>query len=212
LPALAVSVDPETGRARGSGRAPAGWDVHAALGRCADQLSAFGGHAAACGLELPASDLGALRAAFGEAVGPGAPGASGDTGLVDVVLDGHAFPMPDASELDRLEPLGAANPDPLFLVEDARVETAREVGDGGAHLAIELRLGRRRLRAFAPGGGPGPDGAGPESPAPGDRVTVAGHLAPDGYRGGDAVELRVRYLDRRVSQPSRPASISAVSP
>jgi single-stranded-DNA-specific exonuclease len=214
VPALVLGVDGKTGQARGSGRAPAGRDLHGLLRACRGVLDTFGGHAAACGLELAARRLPELRDAFASASGDDpthrdeAGGPSGGP-VADVALDPSQFPVPKAQELDRLEPLGAANPDPVFLLPAAEVTAAREVGAGGAHLALELRLGGGSLRAFWPSFRQPGTGVGAGVPFRGDaagdaeagllvgaRLDLVGHLSADGYRGGDQVELRVRNIDR----------------
>ena len=101
---------------------------------------------------------------------------------VDVVLDGAAYPIPRASELALLEPLGAANDEPTVMVPSARVEDAQSVGDG--HLKMVLRFGGGRLRCF------GWEMA-PELERIGREVSVVGSLRPDDWTGGEAVELRL---------------------
>ena len=44
-------------------------------------------------------------------------------------------------ELDRLEPTGFGNPQPLLLWRAARVRDRRRVGRGGAHLRLRLTAG-----------------------------------------------------------------------
>jgi single-stranded-DNA-specific exonuclease len=104
---------------------------------------------------------------------------------IDVVLDGSRYPIPSASELMLLEPMGHSNREPRFLLERARVEDANSVGDG--HLKLVLRVGSQRLTAF------GWDLA-HELSRIGRDVSVVGALRPDSYRGGEAVELRIERV------------------
>jgi single-stranded-DNA-specific exonuclease len=62
-PAIVISLDGEGG-GRGSGRSIPGFDLHAALGACAEHLESSGGHKMAAGLSLRAENLDAFRAAF----------------------------------------------------------------------------------------------------------------------------------------------------
>src|SRR5205085_11387294 len=61
-PTLLIALDGESGR--GSGRSIAPYDLHAGLAACAEHLVRFGGHRAAAGFEVEASNIGALRRAF----------------------------------------------------------------------------------------------------------------------------------------------------
>ena len=98
------------------------------------------------------------------------------------MLDAEQFSLPNAADLTQLEPLGAANVEPLFLVQQARV---LEVGTvAGEHLKLELRVGRSSFRAF------GYDMATVPLQV-GDDVRALGNLRPDTWLGGDRVELRL---------------------
>jgi single-stranded-DNA-specific exonuclease len=53
-------------------------------------------------------------------------------------------------DLDRLEPYGADNREPLFLAGDLQVEgEPRKVGQGERHLSFRVRQGRTALKAIA---------------------------------------------------------------
>ena len=184
VPAIVIAFEGEHGH--GSARAPAGYPLYTAIARCSELLERFGGHDAAAGLSIAHERLESFRACFSEASGQlGAQGALSE-GIVDVPLDGDQFPVPSASDLTQLEPLGAANAEPVFFVPEARVVEAGHVA--GEHLKLELRVGSRSLRAF------GYDMAAIPV-AVGDAVRVIGNLRPDTWMGGDRVELRLLELE-----------------
>ena len=62
LPTVLISVDGETGK--GSGRSIPGFDLYAALSRCQQHLSAFGGHKYAAGLTIDRNRIDTLRESF----------------------------------------------------------------------------------------------------------------------------------------------------
>lgn len=66
-PAALISFPGGGDNGRGSVRAPAGYDVHAALSECAGFLTTFGGHECAAGISLERRNLDAFRKAFSEA-------------------------------------------------------------------------------------------------------------------------------------------------
>lgn len=186
VPAVVVAI--EDGLGHGSCRGPDGFPLYDALARCADLLEGFGGHQAAAGLTVRADRVDAFRAAFADAcraVGPIDSASSGP--VADVCLDGSVFPVPRASDLLGLEPLGEANAEPLFAVRGARVEQAATVGAEDAHLKLRLRVGPQRLSAF--GYELGRHAAGlPEV------VDILGYVRLDSWRGGEHVELRLLDL------------------
>jgi single-stranded-DNA-specific exonuclease len=178
-----VGLEGELGH--GSGRAPDGFPLYTALQRVSGLLDKFGGHNAAVGFSVRADRIQALREAFDEACAELWSERSVECEIaVDARFGDHGYRLPRAPELSLLEPLGEDNPEPVFEVE-GQVARADVVGDG--HLKIHVRVGERELAAF------GYELAAhkPELAAP---VRVYGHLRPDGYRGGDAVELRILDL------------------
>lgn len=184
-PVLAIAVDEGVGH--GSGRTPPGFPLYDAIAACERELMGFGGHQAAAGVTVRASRLDALRASFDDACRShrAALGEVDQARQVDVVLDGATYATPRASELALLEPLGAANDEPLVMVQDARVEDAQAVGEG--HMKLVLRFGGGRLRCF------GWEMAS-ELERVGRAVSVVGALRPDDWTGGEAVELRLRAV------------------
>jgi single-stranded-DNA-specific exonuclease len=184
-PALVLAIEGDT--AHGSGRTPPGFPLFDALSACSAIVERFGGHQAAVGATLRADRVPALAEAFdAESLRLRKSGlAPRIDRAIDVVIDGARYPIPTASELMLLEPLGHSNREPRFLVERARVEDANSVGDG--HLKLVLRVGAQRLTAF------GWDLA-HELSRIGGEVSLVGGIRPDGYRGGEAVEIRIERV------------------
>lgn len=102
---------------RGSVRAPAGYDVHAALGECASTLVSFGGHESAAGLSVERGSLEAFRRAFADACFRQA-GAVSVSPALDIAAD---LPLSSIdgrllASVAALAPFGEGNPDPVFAV------------------------------------------------------------------------------------------------
>jgi single-stranded-DNA-specific exonuclease len=198
VPSLVVAIEGDV--AHGSGRAPEGFPLYTALKRTAGLLSKYGGHDAAVGFSLPAERVDALREAFREACLDLTPPPRSHAGskLLDLRFAVDGFPLPYAAELQRLEPLGEGNPDPLCAV-DAELVRASIVGDG--HLKLTLRVGDRELGAFGYQLGAQAEGLS-------GQVRAVGHLRPDTFRGGEHVELKltaVHSLSRLGEAESAPA-------
>lgn len=148
-PTLVVAIDPETGEARGSARSCGGVDVRAALTSCGELLDRYGGHQAAAGVSLPATNLPALVEAFDAAVAAqiGRAGAPEDVVVHDGELDlarlDHAF----VEAVGRAGPYGQGFERPRFVVLDVEVGSTRKIKE--EHLAMRLRSGGAEVEAVA---------------------------------------------------------------
>lgn len=175
----------EDGVGRGSVRGPRGVRLHDALSSVSATLLRFGGHQAAAGLEVAVARLGELREGFAAAVGAARREVATET-------DANTTPLVQGDTLARvlgdfalLEPCGEANPSPELALEGTVVR-AREVK--GGHLKLELDLASgERLGAFGVG-------LGVRAPELSGTVALRGRLRRDGFRGGDAVELKISRL------------------
>lgn len=165
-PTFVLGIDAETGIAKGSGRSVGAFDLHEALTACADLLEHYGGHHAAAGLSLAATNLPALAerlAAFADArIGTDSmPSIEADVlcplGELDLAL---------VEALQTLAPFGASNPVPRLLIPATVVQSVKTMGKQNNHLKLQLAGGLEVL-AFN-----------------------KGHLA-DTYRPGDLLELIV---------------------
>ena len=107
-----------------------------------------------------------------------------DTLISDGALDDRDFAIDAALALRDGGHWGQGYPEPLFD-GDFEVVGWRIVGE--RHLKLELKHGRQRLNAIHFGGWDG-------TPPPA-RVHVAYRLAPDDYRGGDAIQLIVVHAE-----------------
>jgi single-stranded-DNA-specific exonuclease len=183
LPALVIGV--ENGVGHGSGRAPDGFPLYRAISRTAHLLERFGGHDAAAGLTVREEHIPALREAFDEACAELLREPGPREVLVDARLDPVTHALPTARELVLLEPVGEGNPEPVFELS-GEVARAEIVGEG--HLKLWLRLGAHEIGAFG-------YELGSRRPEPGSQTRVYGHLRPDSWRGGDAIELRILDLE-----------------
>jgi len=137
-PALVVGLDGETGK--GSGRSIPGFDLGAAViaARRAGLLLEGGGHPMAAGLTVARERLDAFAAFMTERLVRtlgATPPAAADLSLDGALRVGALAPAL-AGRLARLAPFGRGNPEPRFLVPEARVWQARRVGE--VHVACRL--------------------------------------------------------------------------
>ena len=134
-----VILTQRDGKATGSARSVAGFDVHGALETCSALLDQFGGHRAAAGLTLKVENVPAFQRQFEQVVA--------DTltteHLVRPVEIAAVLPIARITEaffaeLHRMEPFGPGNPNPVFASQRlvAVPYSARVVGIG--HLKLRL--------------------------------------------------------------------------
>jgi len=189
-PVLAFApAEPGSGLLRGSARSIPGFHIRDALAAVdathPGLIQRFGGHAMAAGLTLAQAQLAAFEQAWQ------AHAASVlDDGLLQAELlsDGELRPQ----EFDRFHaealrdggPWGQCFPEPLF---DGHFEVLDWRVVGERHLKLTLRHPDRRepLAAIHFGGWQG------ATPSP--RLHLAYRLAPDDYRGGQAIQLVIEH-------------------
>jgi single-stranded-DNA-specific exonuclease len=185
---------------KGSGRSIPAFDLHAALGACAEHLERFGGHRAAAGLSIRPERI----AAFADALAAHAEHLVGEDDLrpvtmVDAVLPrGTRLTLELCEELARLAPFGLGNPEVTLLAAGCELAELATVGDG-RHLRFRLRQEGRDAGgaiAFGLGGqldrfrGPG-------------RYDVAFRPEENRWNGTVAPQLQVRRIfdaDDRVEE------------
>jgi single-stranded-DNA-specific exonuclease len=146
-PAIVLSI--EDGVAQGSCRSIPGFDMLAALERCAHLLDRFGGHKQAAGLSLDAARVKEFRLAVNdvadETLGPDdlRPKLRIDGDLAFRAITGDV-----AAGVARLAPFGAGNPRPVFAARGVEVvDGPRKLKE--RHLKMALRQGGRIFRAVA---------------------------------------------------------------
>jgi len=127
----------------GSGRSIDGVDLHGRLSLVSDLFTHFGGHEYACGFSLPAENLdeliNSLQGEFSRL-----PAA---TWRRDIAVDGE-LELDDLNpeffaEHQRLEPFGAGNRQPSFVVTGARCTGAREFSPDCVEVQLETATGAR---------------------------------------------------------------------
>ncbi len=127
------------GEGRGSGRSIPAFHLYQALTVCSARLRKFGGHKYAAGLSLAEEDLDAFAAEFDAHA---ASLLSGDDLLPEILMDAELSPDEVTSALPaliaRLEPYGAGNSSPLFLLRRVPVLDRRILKE--KHLKLRLSL------------------------------------------------------------------------
>ncbi|PID44752.1 MAG: single-stranded-DNA-specific exonuclease RecJ [Proteobacteria bacterium] len=144
VPAIVFSSDQKgTGQLKGSARAPAGFDLYRALSHCSRFIKTYGGHKAAAGLSVKAEYFEHFKACFNEtaiqyqdtiesvSVNPA-------TDCIELAVSEALDPVL-LKNLVQLEPLGEANPKPLFYDPSAQFVSLSFFGSERKHVRGILR-------------------------------------------------------------------------
>ncbi|UWP67987.1 single-stranded-DNA-specific exonuclease RecJ [Subdoligranulum variabile] len=144
-PVIVISL--HDGEGRGSGRAPDSFDLHSALAACAENLTRFGGHAAAAGIEIEEEKLPVFRQAINEWAARHAARPAPAMLQLDAVVKLEELTLENVRDLTRLAPFGRENPTPVLLVRDAVIDGVWAMGAEGRHTRVRLRQGNHTMFA-----------------------------------------------------------------
>jgi single-stranded-DNA-specific exonuclease len=127
-PAILIGV--EDGVGKGSARSTEAVNIIAALNGVSDLLQSYGGHVAAAGLALGAAQMDAFRTRLPQVVSEllhNAPLQRAQLKL-DGIIQLAEMDEQFLQELERLEPFGYGNPEPIFQCIPQRTSRVRVVG------------------------------------------------------------------------------------
>ena len=185
-PTILMSI--KDGVAVGSARSIAGFDIASALEANQTMLQRYGGHPMAAGLTMDADKMDDLRLALDKAVGEALPPGDLDPAVnVDVVVPLSEVTNRTISDLEKLAPFGAGNPEPVIGCRAVRVIWKRLVG-GGDHLKLRVEQEGRSLEAIG-------YRMGKSEVKVGDVVDVAFHPEIRTWQGVSTLQLRLKDLE-----------------
>jgi len=138
-PTFVIGINDD--RVVGSGRSIAEWNMIAAMQTRPDLFTKFGGHPQACGFSLSdaaaiepfAAAMHALAEAQVEKIKELIPTVAIDARVPIESLDWELL-----EQLEKFEPYGVGNPEPVFLSEHLKIVGAEHVGAEGKHLRLKV--------------------------------------------------------------------------
>lgn len=145
-PTIILSIDKETGLAKGSARSIDGFDIFKALSTCRDLLPHFGGHPMAAGMTLEEAHLNNLSSRLNKV----ADELMTEAMLKPIISIDSMCQIDDISvemieTIAKLEPYGVANPKPKFLISESSISAMKQVGVNRDHLKITLQQDDNQL-------------------------------------------------------------------
>lgn len=149
-PTIILSIDPETGLAKGSARSIDGFDIYKALSRCRDLLIRFGGHEMAAGMTLSADDIPELSARLNAYADDMLSEADFQPVLrVDLCASIGEVTVSLLETLERLAPFGVGNPKPRIAVRGSALAEIKQIGSDKNHLKMVIKDGDAVLEGVA---------------------------------------------------------------
>jgi single-stranded-DNA-specific exonuclease len=187
-PTLVISIDGDV--CSGSARSIPSINLHEQLEAVADVFTHFGGHDYACGFSLERRNLDALRERLAARFAELDESLFRREARVDAALPLGTIDGEFLAAHEMLQPFGAGNPQPLFMVHDALVVSARTFAPDCVELIVEDATGRATAVLW-----PSVQSAG-EHLAPGARADLLFHVEPDAYAPAGS---RLAIVDARNS-------------
>jgi single-stranded-DNA-specific exonuclease len=128
------------GLARGSGRSIPGFDLYQGLLRCSEVLQRFGGHSMAAGLAIKPEDFNGFKEKLEAAVQDMTHAEIFQQAVsIDCKIRFSMVSEQLMDELEKLQPFGSENEEPLFMAENVSIAWSRPVGEHHRRLLLTQR-------------------------------------------------------------------------
>lgn len=184
-PCVLISVMGD-GEARGSARSVEGFSIIEAIRSQAAHLEKCGGHPMAAGLSLKADNIPAFSQGIEAYAKEQFPVMPVPTLGVDTVLHLSEVTLENIRQLERLEPFGCGNPQPVLAFLGVRIAKISPIGKEGNHLRLTLEQRGTSLQAVM-------FGIWPESfpLEEGEFADVAAALSVNTFNGTQKPQVRI---------------------
>lgn len=135
-----VLTKKEDGRIKGSGRSIETINLFDLVSEVDDLLLNFGGHHSAIGLTVSEGNFKEFYQKLQQNIQKfQAEIFEGIPLKIDGILNSKQIDLPFVQSLNVMAPFGMDNPTPQFLLKEAYVETARQIGGEGRHLKFSIK-------------------------------------------------------------------------
>jgi single-stranded-DNA-specific exonuclease len=190
-PTFVASVG-EGGQIIGSSRSPLDtFYLSKSLEHAKDHLTRFGGHKQAAGFASTEEKFSGFEEKVIEYITQNTTDADFERILdIDLELESlQNISIKDIEELTKLEPHGAGNPRPLFILKSCTLKDYSYLGKDGSHLKLLLKLDGQEIEAIA-------FGAASRYPdlAAGQTIDVIGHLGINEWNNRKKIQIELKHL------------------
>ncbi|MDQ0254258.1 single-stranded-DNA-specific exonuclease [Evansella vedderi] len=141
-PTIVLSINSDTGLAKGSARSIEGFDMFQSLSKCREWLPHFGGHPMAAGLTMKIEHIDLLQKKLGEIADETLSEEDWQRSLsVDLPVEFSEISIESIGELQAMAPFGVGNPAPKVLLEQVEFSLIKKIGAKEDHLKLGLKKG-----------------------------------------------------------------------
>lgn len=182
----------EAGVGKGSGRSVDGFDLHEALAKCSDITTKYGGHEMAIGLSIEEDKIPEFKQRMEQSANLANIKELVPTIRVDAEIKSEDISIRIVKELEMMEPYGEANPSPVFLYKNIKVDGVRLLSNE-RHLKLLLRDGTFVTEAIAFNMGDKK-----YSIKIGDKVDILNSLETNNFNGVEKVQLNIKDIKKSI--------------
>lgn len=185
-----ILISHSNGIGKGSGRSIKSFNLFDALTHCEKQLTDFGGHAIAAGLNINMSDLDA----FIKEINKYADETLTEQDMIpsveiDCPLSEQALTLENAKILSHLEPFGMRNEKPVFAMASAQIINIAAVGADSKHLRLRILKNNHPINCIGFG-----MGEFTKLLNKGDFINLAFQIDINSYQGIESVQLLIKDI------------------
>ena len=135
-PTILICFEDDIGK--GSGRSLPGFDLHEALVESSAYLEKYGGHEMAVGLSLKKEKYNDFKLAFEEIAKSKNIQQIIPVIKIDSIITAKDVNKKTIEELEKLEPFGEKNKNPIFVYKNLKIDSIRALSEG-KHLKLTLK-------------------------------------------------------------------------
>ena len=192
-PSILISFDAQAEGepiGKGSARSVKGLNMVEALANCEEYLTKYGGHELAAGLSVERCNLEIFKKTLNKYASEklSSPDSMPKT-FVETEISSQDITLDMVAELSKLEPYGAKNPEPIFILKDARIAELVPLSMG-KHTRLTLFKDEINIAAVFFGHNLINEGF-----AVGDGVDLICSININEFRGNKTVQLIIRDID-----------------
>ncbi len=178
----------------GSARTARGFDIVSALIACREKIKKFGGHKEAAGLTVANDQMDEFYMELLKYTDNHWPEELPPAILeLDAELTENDLSFERYAEIEALEPYGAGNPKPKFVLADVTVISQRLVGAKQQHIQLQVLCGETILETIGFSMAYAASGL-----EPGKEISIAGELIVDSWNG--TKKLKMRLIDVKIKE------------
>jgi len=178
--------------AKGSGRSIPGFDLHAALMKCQDEIERFGGHAMAIGITLKKDNIKKFTKEFEKIAQESKIDEIIPIINIDAKIGLNEINKEIVESLKQLEPYGEGNRMPTYVFKNLKIDSIRALTEG-KHIKLTLKDGNALINAIGFNLGYLAD-----EYKIGDKIDVVGTLEINSFNGVDNLQINIKDVMKSI--------------